>query len=69
MDQNFDFSVFPKFEAPSEGGLPYMLDTCREGPSPIDLGVEKTQNFDKVSHRGPGGQNGPNFSLAIFHQI
>ena len=42
MDQNFDFPVFPKFEAPSEGGLPYMLDTCREGPSPIDLGVEKT---------------------------
>ena len=53
MDQVFGTPVFPKFEAPSEGGLPYMMDTCREGPRPISLHVEKTPNFDQVLPQRP----------------
>ena len=45
---NFDPPVSPKFEAPWVEGLPYMLETCREGPRPIRLCVEKTKNFDQI---------------------
>ena len=52
-----------------------MLQTCRGGPRPIRLCVEKTKNFGqllgcvlkrlkilvKFNHCGPGGQNGPKF--------
>ena len=54
MDQIFDWPFLPKFEAPSEGGLPYMLDTCTEGPRPISLHVEKIQNFNQVLPPLPG---------------
>ena len=30
MGQNFDRPLFPKFEAPSVGDLPYMLKNCGE---------------------------------------
>ena len=61
MDKNFDWPDFPKFEAPRVEGLPYRLETCRAGPRPISLCVEKTKNFDKIPHRGHGGKNGPKF--------
>ena len=48
MDPNFDRSVFPKFEAPWVDYLPYMLKTCRGGPTPIRLCVEKTKNFGQI---------------------
>ena len=48
MDPNFDRPVFPKFEAPSVEDLPYMLKTCRGGPRPIRLCVEKTKNFGEI---------------------
>ena len=48
MDQNFDLPVSPKFEAPWVEGLPYMLETCREGTRDIRLCVEKTKNFDQI---------------------
>ena len=48
MDQIFDLPVFPIFDAPSVGGLPYMLETCKGGPGPISLSDEKTKNFDQV---------------------
>ena len=38
-----------------------MLETCRGGPGPISLSVEKTKNFDQVLRTCPVGQNGPNF--------
>ena len=45
-----------------------MLETCRGGPRPIRLCVEKTKNFGQIQpggHRGPGGQKlageDPNF--------
>ena len=38
-----------------------MLETCRGGPRPIRLCVEKIKNFDKFNHGGPGDQNGPKF--------
>ena len=38
-----------------------MLETCRGGPGPIRLCVEKTKISVKFNHRGPGGQNGPKF--------
>ena len=47
MDKNFDLPNFPKFEAPRLEGLPYRLDTCRAGPRPISLCVEKTKHFDQ----------------------
>ena len=48
MDPNFDRPVFPKFEAPLVEDLPYMLETCRGGPRPIRLCVEKTKNFVQI---------------------
>ena len=48
MDQNFDRPLSPKFEAPWVEGLPYMLETCREGPRPNRLCVEKTEIFDQI---------------------
>ena len=42
MGQNFDRPLFPKFEAPLVGDLPYMLKNCGGGPRPIRLCVEKT---------------------------
>ena len=48
MDQNCDRPDFPKFEAPRVEGLSYRLETCRAGPRPISLCVEKTKNVDKI---------------------
>ena len=48
MDQNCDRPDFPKFEAPPVEGLSYRLETCRAGPRPISLCVEKTKNVDKI---------------------
>ena len=61
MDKNFDLPNFPKFEAPRVEGLPYRLDTCRAGPRPISLCVEKINILIKITHCCPGGKNGPKF--------
>ena len=51
MGQNFDRPLFPKFEAPGVGDLPYMFKNCGGGPRPIRLCVEKTLNFDEIQQR------------------
>ena len=51
MGQNFDRPLFPKFEAPRVGDLPYMLKHWVGGPRPIRLCVEKTENFDEIQQR------------------
>ena len=56
MDQNFDRPDFPKFEAPRVEGLPYRLETCRAGPRPISLCVEKTKHFDQIHPPRPWRQ-------------
>ena len=38
-----------------------MPETCRGGPGPIRLSVEKTKILIKFDHPGPVGQNGPDF--------
>ena len=48
MDKNFDRPDFLKFEAPRVEGLPYRLETCRAGPRPISLCVEKTKHVDQI---------------------
>ena len=48
MDQIFDRPILDLFHATWVGGLPYMLETCRGGPGPISLSIEKTKNFDQV---------------------
>ena len=48
MDPNFDRPVLYKFEAPWVEDLPYMLETCRGGPRPIRLCVEKNKNFGQI---------------------
>ena len=48
MDPNFNWPVSPKFEAPWVEDLPYMLETCRGGPRPIGLCVEKTKYFGQI---------------------
>ena len=48
MEQNFDRPVSNKFEAPWVEAPAYMLETCREGPRPIRLCVEKTKNVDQI---------------------
>ena len=40
-----------------------MLETCRAGPGPVSLSVEKTIKFD---HPGPVGQNDQIFDGPIF---
>ena len=42
MCQSLDGPLFPKFEVPLVGDLPYMLKNCGGGPRPIRLCVEKT---------------------------
>ena len=42
MGQNFDRPLFPKFETPLVGDLPYMVENCGRGPRPIRFCVEKT---------------------------
>ena len=56
MDKNFDRPDFPKFEASRVEGLPYRLETCRAGPRPISLCVEKTKNFDQIHLPSPWRQ-------------
>ena len=48
MDQNFDRPLFPRFEAPCVGGLPYMLETCRSGTRPVRWCAKKTKNFGQI---------------------
>ena len=43
-----DRPVFSKFEAPWVEDLPYMHETCRGGPRPIRLCVEKTKYFGQI---------------------
>ena len=38
-----------------------MMETCRAGPGPVSLSVEKTKNLVKFDHPGPVAQNEPNF--------
>ena len=42
MGQNFDWPLFPKFEAPRVMDLQYMLKNCGGGHRIIRLCVEKT---------------------------
>ena len=42
MGQNFDGPLFPKFESPGVGDLPYMFKNCGRGARPIRMCVEKT---------------------------
>ena len=69
MDKNFYRPVPPKFEAPWVEGLPYMLETCREGPRPIRLCVEKTKNLTKFNHSGPGCKNGAKFDRPVSNKF
>ena len=66
MDKNFDRPVFPKFEAPRVEGLPYRLETCRAGPRPISLCVEKPKNFDQIHPLQPRPKMDQNFDLPDF---
>ena len=66
IDQNFDRPVPTKFEAPWVEGLPYMLETCREGPRPIRLCVEKTKNFDQIQPPRPWRQKWTKILIGPF---
>ena len=69
MDQNFDRPNFPKFEAPRVEGLPYRLETCRAGPRPISLCVEKTKHFDQIHPLRPRPKMDKNFDLPDFSKF
>ena len=69
MDQIFYRPIFPLFDAPWVGGLPYMLVTCRGGPGPISLSIAKIKILIKFDHPSIVGQNGPNFWSAYFPLI
>ena len=66
MDKNFDRPDFPKFKAPRVEGLPYRLESCRAGPRPISLCVEKTKNFDQIHPLRPRPKMDQNFDLPDF---
>ena len=68
MDKNFDRPDFHKFEAPREDGLPYRLETCRAGPRPISLCVEKTKNFDQIHPLRPRPKMDQNFDRPDFRK-
>ena len=61
MDQNFDRPLFPKFESPWVGDLPYMLKNCGGGPRPIRLCVERLKILMKLNSAGPVSKNGLKF--------
>ena len=69
MDQNFDRPDFPKFEAPRVEDLPYRLETCRAGPRPISLCVDKTKNFDQIHPPRPRPKMDQNFDLPDFSKF
>ena len=69
MDQNFDRPDFPKFEAPRVECLPYRLETCRAGPRPISLCVEKTKNFDQIHPLRPRPKMDQNFDRPDFSKF
>ena len=66
MDQIFYLPIFPLFDFPWVGDLPYMLETCREGPGPISLSVEKTKNFDQVQPPQSSWPKWTQFLIGLF---
>ena len=66
MDQIFYLPSFPLFDVPWVGGLPYMLETCREGPGPIIVSVEKTKNFDQVQQPLSSWPKWTKFFIGLF---
>ena len=60
---------FPKFEAPSVGGLPYMLETCTGAVGLLGGVLKRLKILVKFNFPGPLGKNGPKFLSAPFPQI
>ena len=59
MGQNFDWPLFPKFEAPRVGDLPYMLKNCGGGPRPIGCVLKRLKILMKFNSARHVGKNGP----------
>ena len=64
MGQNFDRPLFPKFEAPRVGDLPYMLKNC--GGGLFDCVLKRLKILMKFNSAGPVGKMGQNFDLPLF---
>ena len=43
-----------------------MLETCRAGPGPVSLSVEKTKNFDQVQPPRSCWPNWTKFLIGLF---
>ena len=66
MEKIFYRPIFPLFDEPWVGGLPYMRETWREGPGPISLSVEKTKNFDQVQPPRSSWPKWNKFFICLF---
>ena len=61
MGQNFDRPLFPKFEAPSVGDLPYMLKNCGRALGLLGCVLKRLKISMKFNSAGPVSKNGPKF--------
>ena len=69
MGQNFDRPLFPKFEAPWVGDLPYMLKIAGEALGILGCVLKRLKMLMKLNIAGPVSKNGPKFWSAPFPQI
>ena len=61
MDQNFDWPLFPKFEAPSEGTCPTCFKIAGEALGLLGCVLKTLKILVKFNHHGPVHKNGPKF--------
>ena len=69
MGQNFDQPLFPKFEAPWVGDLPYMHKIAGVALGLLGCVLKRLKILMKSDSAGPVGQNGAKFWSAPFPQI
>ena len=69
MGQHFDWSLFPKFEAPRVGDLPYMLKNCGEALGLLGCVLKRHKILMKFNSAGPVSKNDPTFLSDSFTQI
>ena len=66
MGQNFDRPLFPKFEAPWVGDLPYMLKIAGEALGLLGCVLKKLKILMKFNSAGPVSKNDQNFDRPLF---
>ena len=61
MGQNFDWPIFPKFEAPRVGTCPTCLKIAGEALGLLGCVLKRLKILMKFNSAGPVSKNGPTF--------